>query len=56
MSIYGWIWFGIFGLACPVGMATTVFYGAPLLALLALLLIPAMYVFARLIFWSPYGF
>lgn len=54
MSVYGWMWFAIFGVACPVGMATTVFYGAPLLALLSLCAIPPMYVFARAIFRSAW--
>ena len=54
MSVYGWIWFAIFGLGCPIAIATTVFYGAPLLALLSLLLIPVMYALARTVFWSPW--
>ena len=55
MSIYGWLWFTIFGLGCPIGMATTMFYGGPPWVLLSLLLIPVMYVMARRLFWSPWG-
>lgn len=55
MSIYGWIWFAIFGVACPIAVATTVFYGAPLTVLLSLCIIPPAYLFARRMFWSPWG-
>lgn len=48
MSIWGYIWFGVFGLACPIGMAVT----SGGWGFLSLLLIPLLYGLARSMFWS----
>lgn len=48
MSIYGWIWFAIFGVACPVALAAI---GS---AWWLLLMLP-LYAVARSVFWSPWG-
>lgn len=45
MSIYGWIWFAIFGIACPVAL---VFLVHPAFAgLMPLMFVLGLQVFAR---------